>query len=190
MLFDREGQQVRFQRGLGGLRLGKQAFHAFRIDMAIIKLLAQLGVDDKFHGRRERIERRNVQVVEKARQRRITVGEQAVGVMDFIARRGEDLVEHLLLLVAEQILEGIIAVLAKMRSMSRINSGKISALKGGPHLLPPLLLVGLRFAVIAYAAGQVMIAHVEHTVGQGIRPQRDGKGDVDATRWPAGRCRR
>ena len=165
MLFDGKGQRVFSIMALIRLRLGEQLC-PLGVGMAVFKLFSQFGVDDKFRRRRERIERRHMDIIEKTSERRVTVGEQPVGVVDVVARGGKNLIEHLVLFVTEKIFQRIVR-LAKMPVHHADRFRKIRAFKGGfcscsvHHNFPD---IGK-----ANAAIQIMPAHVEHAISQNVR---------------------
>ena len=155
----------------------EQAFDTFGIHMAVVELAAQFAVQHKFRRRCQRVQRRNAQVVEKPRERRVTVGEQAVGVVDFVARGGENLIEHLALLVAEKIFDGIMR-LAKILVGEPDQFGKIGTLKRAAHCLKDILIF-LRAERQPDAAVQIVIAKMNDDVNKSFHCTRNGKRHLD-----------
>src|SRR5260370_10150057 len=93
-------QHVPVYRHLGPFAFSEQTFDPFEIEIIALELAAQITIEDNFNGGFQGFVCGDMQVREKAHERRVAVREDAVSVINFVASRREDLVEGLALLLA------------------------------------------------------------------------------------------
>ena len=93
----------------------------------------------------------------------MAVGYQAIGAVNFLAGRSEDLIQQFTLFVAEEILEGILS-LPEVLVHQPDDLGKVSPIEGFMRGLGQLF-VRLGLAIEMNPTVQMMAAHVENSVG-------------------------